>query len=166
MFLQAAGSDFDNAHDLVAAVTEAIQTPHEEQAPDAGHVVRNHHTSADGFATGFAPGHPGLDPERIAGSDSSCTGGYTDSRKLARGARCGPWRRSASPLADVDVEWIASAAARIGNENLLLEAAGVAFAFNTINRIADARRVQLEYRFLRQLKPIQGWVKPSVGWFH
>ena len=44
----------------------------------------------------------------------------------------------ASPVADLDVDWIASAAARIGDEDLLLEAAGVVFAFNFINRIADA----------------------------
>ncbi len=65
----------------------------------------------------------------------------------------------ASPLGDVDFDWIASAAARIGDEDLLLEAAGVVFAFNFINRIADVRRVRLEYRFLRELKPIRGWVE-------
>jgi hypothetical protein len=65
----------------------------------------------------------------------------------------------ASPLQDVDVHWIASAVARIGDEVLLLEAAGVAFAFNLINRIADARQVRLEYRFLRELRPIRGWVE-------
>jgi hypothetical protein len=59
----------------------------------------------------------------------------------------------------VDVDWIASAAARIDDADLLLETAGVVFAFNTINRIADARRVQLEYRFLRELKPIRRWVE-------
>ncbi len=65
----------------------------------------------------------------------------------------------ASPLGDLDFDWIASAAARIGDEDLLLETAGVVFAFNTINRIADARRVRLEYRFLREFKPIRGWVE-------
>jgi hypothetical protein len=65
----------------------------------------------------------------------------------------------ASPLGDVDIDWIASAAARVGDEDLLLEAVGVLFAFNFINRIADARRVRLEYRFLRELKPIRGWVE-------
>lgn len=69
----------------------------------------------------------------------------------------------ASPLTDVDTEWIASAAARIGDEYLLLETAGVVFAFNTINRIADARRVRLEYRFLRELKPIRGWVERRLA---
>jgi hypothetical protein len=69
----------------------------------------------------------------------------------------------ASPLGDVDVDWIASAAARIGDEDLLLETAGVVFAFNTINRIADARRVRLEYRFLRELKPIRGWVERRLA---
>jgi hypothetical protein len=65
----------------------------------------------------------------------------------------------ASPMRDVDVDWIASAVARIGDADLLLETAGVVFAFNTINRIADARRVRLEYSFLRELKPIRGWVE-------
>jgi hypothetical protein len=37
--------------------------------------------------------------------------------------------------------------------------AGVVFAFNTVNRVADARRVQLEYRFLRELSPVRGWVE-------
>jgi hypothetical protein len=65
----------------------------------------------------------------------------------------------ASPVSDIDVDWIGSAAARIGDADLLLETAGVVFAFNTINRIADARRVRLEYRFLREFKPIRGWVE-------
>ena len=41
----------------------------------------------------------------------------------------------------------------------LLDLAGVVFAFNTCNRVADARRVRLEYRFLRELSPIRGWVE-------
>jgi hypothetical protein len=69
----------------------------------------------------------------------------------------------ASPLSDVDVDWIASAAARIGDADLLLETAGVVFAFNTINRIADARRVRLEYRFLRELKPVRGWAERRMA---
>jgi hypothetical protein len=66
-------------------------------------------------------------------------------------------------LSELDVDWIASAAARIGDSDLLLETAGVVFAFNTVNRIADARRVRLEYRFLRELKPIQGWVERRLA---
>jgi hypothetical protein len=69
----------------------------------------------------------------------------------------------ASPVRDVDVEWIASAAARIGNADLLLETAGVVFAFNSVNRIADARRVRLEYRFLREFKPVRGWVERRLA---
>ncbi len=69
----------------------------------------------------------------------------------------------ASPIRDLDVDWIASAAALIGDEDLLLETAGVVFAFNTINRIADARRVRLEYSFLREWKPIRGWVERRHG---
>src|SRR6185437_13947484 len=41
--------------------------------------------------------------------------------------------------------------------------AGVAFAFNTINRIADARQVRLEYRLLREWKPIRGWVERRLA---
>ena len=69
----------------------------------------------------------------------------------------------ASPVRDLDVDWIASAAARIGDADLLLETAGVVFAFNTVNRIADARRVRLEYRFLREWKPIRGWVERRLA---
>jgi alkylhydroperoxidase family enzyme len=69
----------------------------------------------------------------------------------------------ASPVTDVDVDWIASAAARIGDEDLLRETAGVVFAFNTVNRVANARRVRLEYRFLRELKPIRGWVERRLA---
>lgn len=58
---------------------------------------------------------------------------------------------------------MASAAARIGDRNLLLETAGVTFAFNTINRIADARRVKLECGLLRQWKPIRGWVERRLA---
>ena len=58
---------------------------------------------------------------------------------------------------------MASAAARVGDADLLVEMAGVVFAFNTINRIANARRVQLEYRFLRGLKPIRGWIERRLA---
>jgi hypothetical protein len=68
-----------------------------------------------------------------------------------------------APVTHLDVDWIASAAARIGDADLLLETAGVVFAFNAINRIADARRVRLEYRFLRELKPIRGWVERRMA---
>ncbi len=70
----------------------------------------------------------------------------------------------ASPVTHLDVDWIASAAARVGDADLLLETAGVVFAFNAINRIADARRVRLEYRFLREFKPIRGWVERRMAW--
>jgi hypothetical protein len=69
----------------------------------------------------------------------------------------------ASPVTHLDVDWIASAAARIGDADLLLETAGVVFAFNTINRIADARRVRLEYGYLREWKPIRGWVERRLA---
>jgi hypothetical protein len=69
----------------------------------------------------------------------------------------------ASRETERDVDWIASAATRIGDANLLRETAGVVFAFNTVNRIANARRVRLEYRFLRELKPIRGWVERRLA---
>ena len=69
----------------------------------------------------------------------------------------------ASPVTDVDVDWIASAAARIGDADLLLETAGVVFAFNTINRIANARRVRLEYRLPSRVKADSGLGRASVG---
>jgi hypothetical protein len=69
----------------------------------------------------------------------------------------------ASPIKDVEADWIASAAARIGDADLLLEMAGVAFAFNAVNRIADARPVRLEYRFLREWQPIRGWVERRLA---
>jgi len=96
-----------------------------------------------------------LDPERIAERVERAGYKGPESLLVALAAHA----TLASPLGDVDVDWIASTAARIGDEDLLLEAAGVVFAFNFINRIADARRVQLEYRFLRELKPTRGWVE-------
>ncbi len=69
----------------------------------------------------------------------------------------------AAPVTHLDVDWIASAADRVGDTDLLLETAGVVFAFNAINRIADARRVRLEYQFLRELKPIRGWVERRMA---
>ena len=58
----------------------------------------------------------------------------------------------------MDLDWIASAAARVGDEDLLLETAGVVFAFNFVNRIAE-RAGCGGIRFLRELKPIRGWVE-------
>lgn len=58
---------------------------------------------------------------------------------------------------------MASAATRIGDAQLLVETAGVVFAFNTVNRIANALQVQLEYRALRKLKPIRGWVERRLA---
>ncbi len=96
-----------------------------------------------------------LDPDRIAErvERAGCKG--PESLLVAIAA----YATLASPVANVDVDWIASAAARVGDEDLLLEMAGVVFAFNLINRIADARRVRLEFRFLRELTPIRGWAE-------
>jgi alkylhydroperoxidase family enzyme len=135
---------------MVDAVTEAIRAPHDE------------HSSRDrnsGIKSGFAARRPGLDPEGIAEHVERAGCKKHESLLVALAAHA----TIASPLTDVDVDWIASAAARIGDEDLLLETAGVVFAFNTVNRIADARRVRLEYRFLRELKPIQGWVERRLA---
>jgi alkylhydroperoxidase family enzyme len=137
---------------LVDAVAEAIRPPHDEQAPGDIRIDRHHNSSIN---NGFARRRPALDPERIAERVERAGCKSVESLLVALAAHA----TIASPVRDVDLEWIASAAARIGDADLLLETAGVVFAFNTINRIADARRVRLEYRFLRELKPIRGWVE-------
>jgi hypothetical protein len=156
LFLQAAGSDYRRAHDLVDAVAEAIRAPFDEE-PRGDSRTNGHHDSS--INNGCGPRRPRLDPERIAErvERAGCKG--PESLLVALAAHA----TSASPLSDVDVEWIASAAARIGDSDLLLETAGVVFAFNTINRIADARRVRLEYRFLRELKPVRGWAERRMA---
>jgi alkylhydroperoxidase family enzyme len=138
---------------LVTAVAEAIRISHDE--PAAGD-IRHHNPN---IGNGFAPRRRGVDPERIAERVERAGCKRPESLLVALAAHA----TIASPLSDVDVAWIASAAARIGNADLLLEMAGVVFAFNTINRIASARRVQLEYRFLRELKPIRGWVERRLA---
>ena len=142
LFLQAAGSDFDKAHDLVAAIAEAIKAPH-------GQCVVN----------GFSSRRLGVDPERIAQrvERADCT--IPESLLVALAVHT----TINSPFTDVDSGWMASAADRIGDQDLLLELAGVVFAFNTINRIANALQVELEYRFLRQLKPIRGWLERRLA---
>src|SRR5262245_54524259 len=107
---------------------------------------------------GFARGRPGQDPQQIAERVERTGFKSVESLQLALAAHA-----TVTSPSDVDVEWIASAAARIGDEDLLLETAGVIFAFNTINRIADARRVRLEYSYLRELKPIRGWVERRLA---
>jgi hypothetical protein len=141
---------------LVDAIAEAIRAPHDEQAPGDIRIVRHHNSSIN---NGSAPRRPGLDPERIA--ERVERAGYQSHESLL--VALAVHATIASPLTAVDFDWIASAAARIGDENLLLETAGVVFAFNTINRIADARRVRLEYRFLRELKPTRGWVERRLA---
>lgn len=136
-------------------MTEAIQAPHEEQAPGGGLIVRH---PKSGIKNGFAQRRLGLDPERIAQRVERA--GFTGRESLL--VALAAHATIASPF-DVDLAWIASAAARIGNADLVLEAAGVVFAFNTINRVADARRVRLEYRFLREWKPIRGWVERRLA---
>jgi alkylhydroperoxidase family enzyme len=152
LFLQAAGSDFDKAHNLVNAIVETIRTSHDEHISNGMKLVINHNSKMN---NGFAPRRRGLDPERIAErvERAGCKGRESLLVALAAHATI------ASPLEDVDLDWIASASARIGDEDLLLETAGVVFAFNFVNRIADARRVRLEHRFLRELKPGAGWVE-------
>jgi alkylhydroperoxidase family enzyme len=154
LFLQAAGSEFERAHELVAAVTEAIRAGHHEHASGDIDGVRHHHPGIHGFAR-----RPGVDPERIARHVERAGYQAPECLLVALAAHA----TIASPLGDVDFDWIASAAARIGDADLLLETAGVVFAFNTINRIADARRVRLEYRFLRELRPFRGWVERRLA---
>ena len=65
----------------------------------------------------------------------------------------------AAPAGTADADRIATATIRLGDPGLALEMAGVVFAFNAVNRVADARRVRLEYRFLRELRPVPGWME-------
>jgi len=153
LFLQAAGSDFITAHNLVAAVVEAVRTPYGEPVPKD---IRHHNSN---IGNGFTPGRRRANPEQIAERVERAGWKSPENLLVALAAHT----TVAAPLRDRDVAWIASAAARIGDVNLLLEMAGVVFAFNTINRIASARRVQLEYRFLRELKPIRGWVERRLA---
>ncbi|QEH32702.1 hypothetical protein OJF2_11810 [Aquisphaera giovannonii] len=156
LFLQAAGSDFGSAHDLADAISEAIRTPHDEAVDGEAHRP-DFRDSA--IHHGPGPRRRLLHPERIAErlGRAGCSGPEGLLVALAAHATI------ASPLADIDLDWIASVAARIGDEDLLRETAGVAFTFNTVNRIADARRVRLEYHFLRELKPIKGWVERRLA---
>lgn len=108
---------------------------------------------------GFAHRRWATDPERIAERVERTGCKSHESLLVALAAHT----TIASPLTDLDLDWIASAGTRVGDEDLLLETAGVVFAFNTINRIADARRVKLEYRVLRQWKPIRGWVERRLA---
>lgn len=156
LFLQAAGSDFGKAHDLVHAITDAMRTQHDEQAAADSRSARHHHTRTANCCTARRPGEG---PERIAEQVERAGWKNPDNLLVAIAAHV----TIASPTPELDLDSIASAAARIGNENLLLESTGVVFAFNTINRIADARRVRLEFGFLRQLRPIRGWVERRLA---
>lgn len=153
LFLQAAGSDFDKAHGLVAAVTEAIRSPHGDHPPgDNGH----HHACP---SHGCAAHRPGVDPERIAERVERAGCSIPESLLLALAAHA----TVASPFREADIAWMVSAKARIGDADLLIEMAGVMFAFNSINRIANALQVQLEYGFIRKFKPIRGWVERRLA---
>jgi len=135
---------------LVDAVRDAVRSPHSEHGEIQ--TLRLHNS---GNTNGCAARRPRLDPERLAKRVERAGYSSRESSLVALAALT----TVGSPLSDADVDWISSTAARIGNEDLLLETAGVIFAFNTVNRVADARRVRLEFRFLRELKPIRGWVE-------
>jgi alkylhydroperoxidase family enzyme len=137
---------------LVDAVAEAIRDPDDEQTPGDIRILRHHNLNRN---NGFSSRRKVVDPERIAERVERAGFKSPESLLVALAVHV----TVDSPVRDVDVDWIASAAARIGDADLLLETAGVVFAFNTVNRIADARRVRLEYSFLRELKPIRGWVE-------
>ena len=142
---------------MVDAVTEAIRSPHDGPVTGDIRILAHQNLSIN---NGFAPVRPVVDPERIAErvERAGCKGSESLLVALAAHATI------ASPVTHLDVDWIASAAARVGDAELVLEAAGVVFAFNAINRIADARRVRLEYGFLREFKPIRGWVERRMAW--
>lgn len=156
LFLQAAGSDFSTAHELVNAVKDVLHASHVEQSVDNVRPVNQQNLGAKREPSGR---RAALDTERLA--ERFERAGFKNSESLL--LALGVLGTTASPLADPDVNWIASVATRVGNADLLLETAGVIFAFNTINRIADARRVRLEYRFLRELKPLRGWLERRLA---
>ncbi|MHC5536891.1 hypothetical protein ACYOEI_01295 [Singulisphaera rosea] len=156
LFLQAAGSDFGASHELVEAVSEVIRASDDE--PTSGTVPPLNHHNASVHA-GFAPRRPKPHPERIVERLERAGFRGTEGLLVALAVHL----TLASRPGEADADWIASVAARVGDEDLLLETAGVIFAFNTINRIADARRVRLEYSFLREFKPIRGWVERRLA---
>lgn len=156
LFLQAAGTDFGAAHELVDAISDAIRAPRDE--PSNGDVYPFpicNLTTIDGPRPDCEEMHPDRIAERL--ERAGCTG--PESLLVALAVRA----TVASPLSEADVAWIASAAARIGDEDLLRETAGVVFTFNTANRIADASRIRLEYHALREWKPIKGWVERRLS---
>ncbi len=144
------------AHELVDAVVEAIRASHDEKI--SGDIRIDKHYKSN-MNNGLASRRRRVDPERIAARLERS--GFTSSESLLIALAVNA--TVASPVREGDVDWTASAAARIDDADLLLETAGVVFAFNTINRIADARRVRLEYRFLRKWKPIRGWVERRLA---
>src|SRR5579872_4375710 len=156
LFLQAAGSDYSRAHELVVAVTGAIRGPHAEQAPEESRNGEQHNSAATNES---ARRRPTPNPERIV--ERLERAGWTGREGLL--VALAVHATVASPLSGVDADWVAAVSDRIGDADLLRETAGVVFAFNTINRIADARRVRLEYRFLREMKPIRGWVERRLS---
>jgi alkylhydroperoxidase family enzyme len=141
---------------LVDAVVEAIRSPLDERASGNTRMLSRYNSSMN---SGLAPGPPVLDPELIVERVERAGYNGPESLLVALAAHA----TIAAPVTHLDVDWIASAAARTGDLGLLLETAGVVFAFNAINRIADARRVRLEYSFLRELKPIRGWVERRLA---
>lgn len=135
----------------MAAVVDAIRAPDEDHEFREIPSVKRHDPRP---SCGFAPRRPVRDPEQIARRVERAGYSRDESLLLALAVHA----TVVSPQ-DLDVDWIASVAARVGDPELIRDAAGVVFAFNTINRIADARRVQLEYRLFRQWRPIRGWVE-------
>ena len=140
------------AHDLADAIAAATRTRHDPWATGNGCQSGSERVSRYGRATSR---RPDLDPERLEKQLESEGWARAESAVLALAV----YATLASPVRKADADWIASASARIGDSDLLLDMAGVVFAFNTVNRVADARRVQLEYQFLRKLAPVKGWVE-------
>jgi len=94
-------------------------------------------------------------PEQIAARINGA--GWDPQESLALGLAV--YATLVSPAGPEDFERIVTATAELGDQCLALETAGVVFAFNTVNRVADARRVALEYRWIRELRPVNGWVE-------
>jgi hypothetical protein len=65
----------------------------------------------------------------------------------------------ATPASQEQADEITEWAVGLSDWNPVSEVAGVTFAFNTVNPIADARRVRLECRRLSDLWPFRAWVE-------
>jgi hypothetical protein len=144
LFLQAAGTGPERAHQLVDAVSETFRAAIEISQPATGDVS--------------GPGRHGRsspDPSRLEKRLAELGCDMPDRALVVLAVDT----TLAAPAREHDARRIAAATTALANPERMLEVAGVVFGFNLVNRVADARRVKLEFRWLRELKPIRGRVE-------